>query len=110
MRKKCIKGFCIIICSVLVTMTTYEFINHYEKYDTIAKNQLMLALNNNDAEAILYYKENYTNDNVYLYNGDLSFDLFADNNDFTNLEKCLAYEVYKNSGLSLQKFANKYNK
>ena len=104
------KMIMLVVVFVFVLMLAVDFILHIEKYSTTAKYHLMLDLNSGDKEALEYYKTNYTDKGIYLYDGDISFDLFADTEDITDSEYQSVYNEYKNSGLTLQQFADSYNK
>lgn len=103
------KMIMLVVVFVFILMLAVDFILHIEKYSTTAKYHLMLDLNSGDKEALEYYKTNYTDKGIYLYNGDISFNLFVDTEDIMDSEYQSVYNKYKNSGLTLQQFADSYN-
>lgn len=109
MKKILIKIIYVVIV-VFVFVFVMDIITHFEKYSTTARYHLMLDLNAGDKTALEYYKKNYTDNDIYLYNGNISFSLFAENNNISNNEYDILYNEYKNSGLTLQQFADNYNK
>ena len=104
------KMVALVVVFVFVLMLAVDFILHIEKYSTTARYHLMLDLNSGDTDALAYYKANYTDKGIYLYDGDISFNLFVDTEDITDNEYQSVYNEYKNSGLTLQQFADSYNK
>ena len=79
---------------------------HYEKYDSVARYQLMLDLERGDEEAEEYYKDNYISDDLYLFDGDISFNMFAEK--YNIIDKDSVYQDYKESGLSLNDYVKEY--
>ena len=95
----------IIIACIAITAVA-ELVNHYEKYSSTAKSSLLNKLNNDDPIAMEYYISNFINDNIYLFDGDLTLRLMAEQH---NIEVEALEKLYKASDCStLQKFYNEY--
>lgn len=92
--------------SIIIIMFAADMLRHYEKYDSVARYQLMLDLERGDEEARKYYQDNYISDDIYLFDGDISFNMFA--NKYGITDKDSVYQEYKNSGLSLHQFVREY--
>ena len=93
--------FCLYLC--------YDIFFHIEKYSSTMRYSLLLDINKGDKEALKYYKETYTDNNIYLYNGEISFGLFYENiKDETKETYNQVYAKYINSDLSLQDFSERY--
>lgn len=99
-------GFVIAGCFCFVC----DLIVHYEKYNSVAKYHLLLDINNNNTEAINFYNENYIKDDIYLFDGEKTFDLFTNKYNITGNKKEFLYNEYLKSGMSLQKFIDNYKK
>lgn len=99
-----------IIIVIIMVAVLADVFKHYERYDTVAKYHLMLDLEKGDSEALEYYKDNYISDDIYLFDGDISFNLFAEKYSIKAEEKDRVKQDYKNSGLSLNEYVREYKK
>ena len=99
-----------IIIVIIMVAVFADVFKHYERYDTVAKYHLMLDLEKGDSEALEYYKDNYISDDIYLFDGDISFNLFAEKYSIKAEEKDRVKQDYKNSGLSLNEYVREYKK
>lgn len=104
--KKIVSRVFFIAIAILIIIFVADMFKHYEKYDSVARYQLMLDLERGDTEAIEYYKDNYISDDLYLFDGDISFDMFAEK--YNIIDKDTVYQDYKNSGLSLNDYVKEY--
>ena len=104
--KRMISRVFFIAIAILIIIFVADMFKHYEKYDSVARYQLMLDLERGDTEAIEYYKDNYISDDLYLFDGDISFNMFAEK--YNIIDKDSVYQDYKESGLSLHQFAKEY--
>lgn len=99
-----------IIAVIIIIFIAVDFFKHYEKYDSVSRYYLMLDLENGNDEALEYYKDKYISDDIYLFDGDISFDLFAEKYNIEGEEKEMVKQDYKNSGLSLNGYVREYKK
>lgn len=104
--KRMISRVFFIAIAILIIIFVADMFKHYEKYDSVARYQLMLDLERGDTEAIEYYKDNYISDDLYLFDGDISFNMFAEKYNIINKDS--VYQDYKNSGLSLNDYVKEY--
>lgn len=104
--KRIISRIFFIAITILIIIFIIDMFKHYEKYDSVARYQLMLDLEQGDTEAIEYYKDNYIKDDLYLFDGDISFDMFAEK--YNIIDKDTVYQDYKESGLSLNNYVKEY--
>lgn len=103
---KSIGNLFFLVITIIIVIFVVDMFQHYEKYDSVARYQLMLDLERGDEKAREYYQDNYINDDLYLFDGDISFDMFADK--YGIADKDSVYQQYKNSGLTLNQFVKKY--
>lgn len=104
--KRIISRMFFIVIAILIIIFIVDMFKHYEKYDSVARYQLMLDLEKGDEEAEEYYYNNYVKDDLYLFDGDISFNMFADKYNITDKDN--VYQEYKNSGLTLNQFVKEY--
>lgn len=104
--KRIISRIFFIVIAILIIIFVVDMFKHYEKYDSVARYQLMLDLEKGDEEAEEYYKDNYIKDDLYLFDGDISFNMFAEK--YNIIDKDSVYQDYKNSGLTLNQFVREY--
>lgn len=105
-RNRVIGNLFFLVIAIIIIVFVVDMFKHYEKYDSVARYQLMLGLERGDEEAKEYYQDNYISDDIYLFDGDISFNMFADKYNIT--DKDSVYQKYKNSGLSLHQFVKEY--
>ena len=105
-RSRIIGNLFFLVITIIIVIFVVDMFRHYEKYDSVARYQLMLDLERGDEKAKEYYQDNYINDDLYLFDGDISFDMFADKYGIT--DKDSVYQEYKNSGLTLNQFVKEY--
>lgn len=106
--KKKMENLLLVLIVFIMVLFISDIYKHYEKYDTVARYHLMLDLEKGDKEALEYYKDNYINEDIYLYDGNISFKLFAEKYNLSEEEKETIYKEYKASDLSLNKFVKEY--
>lgn len=104
--KRIVSRIFFIAIAILIIIFVVDMFKHYEKYDSVARYQLMLDLEKGDEEAEEYYKNNYISDDVYLFDGDISFNMFAEK--YNIIDKDSVYQDYKESGLSLNDYVKEY--
>lgn len=104
--KNIISRIFFIVIAILIIIFIADMFKHYEKYDSVAKHQLMLDLERGDEEAEEYYYDNYVKDDLYLFDGDISFNMFAEK--YNIIDRDTVYQDYKESGLSLHQFVKEY--
>lgn len=104
--KRIISRMFFIVIAILIIIFIVDMFKHYEKYDSVARYQLMLDLERGDEEAEEYYYDNYVKDDLYLFDGDISFNMFAEK--YNIIDKDTVYQEYKNSGLTLNQFVKEY--
>lgn len=105
-KNRIIGNLFFIVVAIIIVIFVVDMFRHYEKYDSVARYQLMLDLERGDEKAREYYIDNYISDDIYLFDGDISFNMFADKYNIT--DKDSVYQEYKNSGLSLNQFVKEY--
>lgn len=105
-RYRVIGNLFFLVITIIIIMFVVDVFRHYEKYDSVARYQLMLDLERGDEEARKYYQDNYIKDDLYLFDGDISFNMFANKYGITDRNKI--YQEYKNSGLTLNQFVKEY--
>ena len=105
-RSRIIGNLFFLVITIILVIFVVDMFRHYEKYDSVARYQLMLDLERGDEKAKEYYQDNYINDDLYLFDGDISFDMFADK--YNIIDKDNVYQEYKNSGLTLNQFVKEY--
>ena len=107
-RTKVMEIAIIAVAVVLVLSVVRDYFRHAEKYDTIAKYQFELRLEEGDKEEIKRYKEYYINDDIYLFDNELTLKLLADK---YNVKYDLLKTAYKASEAdSIQEFHDEYVK
>lgn len=104
--KRIISRMFFIVIAILIIIFVVDMFKHYEKYDSVARYQLMLDLEKGDEEAEEYYYNNYVKDDLYLFDGDISFNMFAEK--YNIIDKDTVYQDYKESGLSLNDYVKEY--
>lgn len=104
--KRIVSRVFFIAIAILIIIFVVDMFKHYEKYDSVARYQLMLDLERGDEEAEEYYYDNYISDDVYLFDGDISFNMFAEK--YNIIDKDSVYQDYKDSGLTLNQFVKEY--
>jgi len=72
----------------------YTIASNSEMYDTVARKSFKNDLNNGDEEAIERYKNEYIENDKYLFNGPLTIKLMAEKYDLDSNE---LYEIYVDS-------------
>lgn len=107
MKKKIIKLVIVGSCIFGVCFGV-DLVRHYEKYDSIARYNLMLDLEKGDTEAFIYYYNNYISKDIYLFDGDISFNMFCIKYNIQNKKE--VYQQYKQSNKSLNDFVKGYKK
>lgn len=105
-RSRIIGNLFFLAITIIIVIFVVDMFRHYEKYDSVARYQLMLDLEQGDEKAREYYQDNYIKDDLYLFDGNISFDMFADKYNIT--DKDSVYQEYKNSGLTLNQFVKEY--
>lgn len=105
-RNRIIGNLFFLVITIIIVIFASDVFRHYEKYDSVARYQLMLDLERGDEKAKEYYQDNYISDDIYLFDGDISFNMFADKYGIT--DKDSVYQEYKNSGLTLNQFVKEY--
>lgn len=108
--KRIVSNIISILIVVVMIVVLIDAFKHYERYDTVAKYHLMLDLEKGDDEALEYYKDKYISDDIYLFDGDISFNLFAEKYNIKGEEKDRVKQDYKNSGLTLNEYVKEYKK
>lgn len=104
--KRIISRMFFIVIAILIIIFVVDMFKHYEKYDSVARYQLMLDLEKGDEEAEEYYYNNYVKDDLYLFDGDISFNMFVEK--YNIIDKDTIYQDYKESGLSLNDYVKEY--
>lgn len=104
--RKIVKRLLFIVEVIIMVVFIADMFKHYERYDSVARYRLMLDLEKGNKEAEEYYQDNYIKDDLYLFDGDISFNMFAEKYNISN--KDAVYQDYKDSGLSLNEYVKEY--
>lgn len=99
-------GFTEIIVLVLIFGLFLGFCvniaKYPEEYSSVMKYQLMLDLNDHNADAVEYYHDRYISRGKVLYNGDVSFDMIC-------YEMCMDKEKTREQWEVMKELDSKYN-
>jgi len=77
------------------TGIAYHLARNWECYDSVARKQLQNDINNGDKEAITFYRDNYINRDIYLFDGYHTIAMLAARH---GLDVEATQEAFDNSG------------
>ena len=103
-RRRFVSIVLLVIVIAIVSMSIVSMAHRYP--DTVTKYHLMLELENGNEETMEYYKTTYIDEHIYLFNGDITLRLMAEQ---FNIDTDTLKTFYKSTGVeSLQKLYDKY--
>ena len=98
--------FAVVAC-LIVTAVIYT-INHWECVSEGSRYSFMLSLDSGNEEALEHYQKDYIDQHIYLFNGDLTLRMMAEQH---NVDYELFKAFYESTELeNLQQFYDEYIK
>lgn len=99
-----IAGICSLFMAIFMVICVW-MMGHFMDSSPINRRNLMVELNNGNPEAIVYYEENYINDDEYIFSGPVTIQMCCDK---YGLDTEMVTEMFDNSKYDdFQVFFNK---
>ena len=95
-QMRAVKSTLVLVVAIVAIVATFtHFTKNWECYDSVARKQLMLDINKGDKEAIAFYRDNYINRDIYLFDGNFTLEMMANRH---GLDVETLKESYEESG------------
>lgn len=95
-QMRAVKSTLVLVAAIIVIVGTFGyFTKNWERFDSVARKQLMLDINKGDKEAIAFYRDNYINRDIYLFDGNFTLEMMANRH---GLDVEALKESYEESG------------